>query len=349
MNVLLAAGPESTRLFIITIKVQRQRPCRSPMRLAGKRRILVPLNRWQGTHRRLLRDGVKILSVAPAEAPGASQPSPLTAPQLETTARPDPQEGLTRSLVDLAVESWCFAWRFERLLLQSEAGEDGRYQGRLSRFRGTLEESLGNAGMKLLDVEGHLFDHEVEAVATASNREDFGADDPLVVDRMSEPVIMGADGMVRKGTVQLKAVEAPEKAVRPTLTEWTAAKAEGLDSHGSKEVLSKALVALAVESWRFGKLFAQLFRKLAAGECSRYQGQLSWFQEKLEEALQDAGMKLVNVEGQPFDPGVAATPLNGDDFAAEDALVVDRMLTPIIMGADGIVRMGTVMLKTAES
>lgn len=125
----------------------------------------------------------------------------------------------------------------------------------------------------------------------------------------------------------------PEKAVSPD----------------PEEALTKSLVDLAVESWRFSKLFARVLQKLDAGEEGRYRGQLSWFEGKLEEALRDAGMKIVDVEGQPFDPGVAATPLNCGDFGAEDALIIDRMIEPIIMGPDGIVRMGTVMLKKGES
>lgn len=124
---------------------------------------------------------------------------------------------------------------------------------------------------------------------------------------------------------------------------------EAAERPDAKEVLTTSLVDLAVESWRFSKLFARVLQKLDAGEDSRYQGQLRYFHHKLEEALKDVGMRIVNVEGHPFDPGIAATPLNGEDFAAEDALVVDRMLAPIITGPDGVVRMGTVMLKKVES
>ncbi|KKZ14167.1 MAG: hypothetical protein TQ37_01970 [Candidatus Synechococcus spongiarum 15L] len=116
-----------------------------------------------------------------------------------------------------------------------------------------------------------------------------------------------------------------------------------------KEILTKLLVDLAVESWRFSKLFGHLLQKLAAGERGRYRGQLSWFQEKLSGALGNAGMRIVNVEGHPFDPGVAATPLNAGDFGADDALIMDRMLEPIVMGSDGLVRMGTVTLKKVKS
>ncbi len=115
------------------------------------------------------------------------------------------------------------------------------------------------------------------------------------------------------------------------------------------ETLTKSLVDVAVESWRFGRLFDRLLLKLDAGEQGRYRGQFRWFQRKVEDSLTDAGMRIVNVDGHPFDPGMAATPLNIEEFGTEDALVVDQMLEPIIMGPDGVVRTGTVTLRKVES
>ena len=113
--------------------------------------------------------------------------------------------------------------------------------------------------------------------------------------------------------------------------------------------LTKSLLGIAVESWRFGRLFERLLTKLDGGEQGRYRGQFRWFQRKLEESLNDAGMRVVNIEGHPFDPGMAATPLNIDEFDAQDSLVVDQMLEPIIMGPDGLVKTGTVTLRKVES
>ena len=115
------------------------------------------------------------------------------------------------------------------------------------------------------------------------------------------------------------------------------------------KVLTKSLLDVAVESWRLGRLFDRLLLKLDAGEQGRYRRQFRWFQRKLEDSLTDAGMRIVNVEGHAFDPGIAATPLNIEEFSSEDALVVDQMLEPIIMGPDGVVRTGTVTLRKVES
>lgn len=112
--------------------------------------------------------------------------------------------------------------------------------------------------------------------------------------------------------------------------------------------IRKSLLDIVIESWRFGRLFDRLLTKLDAGEQGRYRSQFRWYQKKLEESLDAAGMRIVNVEGQPFDPGMAATPLNIDEFNAEDTLVVEQMLEPIIMGPEGLVRTGTVTLRKME-
>jgi hypothetical protein len=105
---------------------------------------------------------------------------------------------------------------------------------------------------------------------------------------------------------------------------------------------------LSVESWRFSRLFSRLLSKLDAGEGTRYVNQYRYYIKRVEESLGAAGLRLVNVEGQAYDPGIAATALNLGDFGPDDVLLVDQMIEPIIMGAEGLVRAGTVMLRKAE-
>lgn len=111
------------------------------------------------------------------------------------------------------------------------------------------------------------------------------------------------------------------------------------------EQLEISLIEIAVESWRFAKLFSRLVSKLDAGEGSRYVNQLRYFQKKLEDSLNASGLKLVNVEGQMFDPGIAASALNIGDFGPDDSLLIEQMVEPIIMGPDGLKKQGTVMLR----
>jgi len=92
----------------------------------------------------------------------------------------------------------------------------------------------------------------------------------------------------------------------------------------------------------------RLLGKLDAGDGTRYSNQLRYFIKRLEENLEIAKIRLVSIEGQPYDPGSAATALNVGDFGPDDRLLVDQMIEPIIMGPDGLIRMGTVMLRKAE-
>ena len=116
----------------------------------------------------------------------------------------------------------------------------------------------------------------------------------------------------------------------------------------NSEVLFKSLIDISVESWRFSRLFARVISKLDAGEGARYTSQYRYCLKRLEETLEGAGLTLVNVEGQPYDPGVAATALNIGDFGPDDVLAVEQMIEPIIMGSEGLVRRGTVMLRKVD-
>ena len=113
--------------------------------------------------------------------------------------------------------------------------------------------------------------------------------------------------------------------------------------------LEESLIDIAVESWRFSRLFGKVVGKLDAGESGRYINQLRYFQKKVEESLDSNGLTLVNVEGQPYDAGMAASALNLGDFGPDDVLLVDQMLEPIIMGPNGLRKQGTVMLRKVEA
>lgn len=119
---------------------------------------------------------------------------------------------------------------------------------------------------------------------------------------------------------------------------------------GEKPEVDKiqVLVDLAVESWRFARLFGRVLMKLDAGEAPRFTNQLRYFQKSLEDRLAAVGLKLVNLEGHPYEPGIAASALNIGEFGPEDRLTVDQMMEPIVMGAAGVVRSGTVTVRKSE-
>ena len=108
--------------------------------------------------------------------------------------------------------------------------------------------------------------------------------------------------------------------------------------------LRQSIIDMAVEAWRFRRVFTKAMSKLDAGESSRYIGQFNWFIKKVNEALKTAGMKIVDVEGQPYDVGMALSPLNIDDFGPDDQLFVEQMIEPIIMDEEKVLKTGTAIL-----
>lgn len=121
------------------------------------------------------------------------------------------------------------------------------------------------------------------------------------------------------------------------------------DTSSKAHVLEQSLIAVATESWRFSKLFGRVLSKLEPSEETRYANQFRHFQRRVEEELAVSQLTFVNVEGQPFDAGMAAEALNIADFGPDDLLIVSQMLEPIIVGPDGLKKQGKVMLRKAGS
>lgn len=106
-----------------------------------------------------------------------------------------------------------------------------------------------------------------------------------------------------------------------------------------------ALLELALESWRFHRLFEKALTKLEPTEAARFTNQHRYFLGKVDSCLSALGMRLVNLEGQQYDTGTAATALNIDEFGPNDSLIVAEMINPTVMNSFGLVRMGTVIVK----
>lgn len=103
---------------------------------------------------------------------------------------------------------------------------------------------------------------------------------------------------------------------------------------------------LAVESWRFARLFQRSIDVADIKAAGRQSNQVRYFQKRIADALDAMGLRFVELDGQPYDPGMAATPLNAGDFGPEHELFVDQMLEPIVMGPDGVRRAGKMMLRS---
>lgn len=108
--------------------------------------------------------------------------------------------------------------------------------------------------------------------------------------------------------------------------------------------LKKNLILIASEFFRFDRRFNKMIREVKAGEQRKYQSQYDWFSKQVLKALDASGLRIVNVDDQPYDPGMAVTPLNLEDFEADDVLYVEQTMEPIIMEGDTVIKTGIVIL-----
>jgi hypothetical protein len=120
-------------------------------------------------------------------------------------------------------------------------------------------------------------------------------------------------------------------------------------NHNSNKVTENALIETTIESWKFARLFLKLMNNLDAGDAKRYSNQLSYFTKKIKVNIESAGLSIVDLEGQRYDPGIAASALNIGGFEPDDELIVDQMLEPIIMSSEGIRKEGTVLLRKVHT
>ena len=112
--------------------------------------------------------------------------------------------------------------------------------------------------------------------------------------------------------------------------------------------LLDSLIQIASEMQRLEKVFYKAIGKLELDEQNKYASQFNWFTKRVTKALEQSGLRRVNVENQKYDPGMAVIPLNLDEFEDEDILEVDKMIEPIIMSGNDVVKTGTVILRRVQ-
>jgi hypothetical protein len=109
-----------------------------------------------------------------------------------------------------------------------------------------------------------------------------------------------------------------------------------------------AALNLALEGWRFANTTMRIINKLPPSDQRRHCGQVDWFRKKIHTVLERFGVRLVDLTGQRFESGMAVTALNLEDFGPDDVLEIEQMIEPIVMGEDGVMRIGTVTVRKAK-
>lgn len=116
----------------------------------------------------------------------------------------------------------------------------------------------------------------------------------------------------------------------------------------TQEQYQYSICAIATELFRFRNVFEKMLGKMEAAEQRKYASQYMWFEKKVLKALENAGFRILNVEGKLYDPGMAVTPLNIDEFEEGDELFVQKMIEPIVLQENAVYKEGTVLLGRIE-
>lgn len=111
------------------------------------------------------------------------------------------------------------------------------------------------------------------------------------------------------------------------------------------DTIKNSLVSIASELFRFQQVFSKVVSKLDYSEQGKYNSQFAWFSKKVLKAMEDANLRIVDMTGQPYDAGMAVTPLNIENFEVDDVLYIKQMIEPIVMNDNSVVKTGTVILE----
>ena len=114
------------------------------------------------------------------------------------------------------------------------------------------------------------------------------------------------------------------------------------------DLLIQSIVDIMSETYRFKRVFAKAVSKLEVEDQNKYASQFAWFTKRVDKAAENAGLSLVDLSGQEYDPGMAVTAMNIDDFEPEDELFIEQMMEPIIMRDGKVQKTGTVLLGRFE-
>src|SRR5882724_10940146 len=101
---------------------------------------------------------------------------------------------------------------------------------------------------------------------------------------------------------------------------------------------------LAVEYWKLHRSFERMADLVPPDSRTRYLAQARYAAGRLDGLLQDANMKLVTFDAQPFEVNLPAIAVNAEDVAGIKDLVVERTIEPAVVRGMDVILTGKVLL-----
>ncbi len=107
---------------------------------------------------------------------------------------------------------------------------------------------------------------------------------------------------------------------------------------------STTTAKLAVELWKLLRAFERTVQLLPTEHQARSQAQLRFSAGRLDSLLTESGLVLAVFDGQPFEPNLPLSAVNGDEFASVDGLVVQQTIEPAVVSDGRVLVMGKVII-----
>lgn len=107
-------------------------------------------------------------------------------------------------IIKMTADKWRLIQLFDKITNKLEPNQKQKYNNQLRYFKRSMENSLLEANMRLVDLTNQIYD--IGMAATAINIDDFEPDEQLIVDNMIEPLIMQKSNIKKQATVNLRKV-----------------------------------------------------------------------------------------------------------------------------------------------
>jgi hypothetical protein len=109
----------------------------------------------------------------------------------------------------------------------------------------------------------------------------------------------------------------------------------------------QALTQLAVQYWKLCAAFEREVALGAEGRREAGEAQLRFARRKLDTILEQEGMHLQTFDGAPWSPEIPASAINPEDVADGAGATIANTIEPTVIGAEGILHNGKILLKQA--
>lgn len=118
---------------------------------------------------------------------------------------------------------------------------------------------------------------------------------------------------------------------------------------GEMMPLDLTFAKLAAEYWKLHRSFERMADLVPPDARARHLAQARYAASRLENLLQEAQMKVVSFDAQPFEVNLPAIAINAEDVTGLDRLVVERTIEPAIVRDMDVILTGKVLLVQAPN